>query len=49
MTKPKKSVAGPHSPKAEPVVILCGGDKSSQRKDISKAKGYWMEYQEEKR
>lgn len=27
------------------VVLLCGGDKSSQRHDISQAKRYWKEYQ----
>ena len=26
------------------VVLLCGGDKSSQSKDIEKAKKYWQEY-----
>jgi putative addiction module killer protein len=26
------------------VVLLCGGDKQSQRSDISKAKAYWDEY-----
>jgi len=28
------------------VILLCGGDKDSQRKDIEKAKVYWKEYQE---
>ena len=27
------------------VVLLCGGDKSSQAKDIEQAKTYWKEYQ----
>jgi putative addiction module killer protein len=27
------------------VLLLCGGDKSSQTKDINKAKGYLKEYQ----
>jgi putative addiction module killer protein len=27
------------------VVLLCGGDKSSQTKDIKAAKAYWKEYQ----
>lgn len=26
------------------VVLLCGGDKSSQSKDIEQAKTYWQEY-----
>lgn len=26
------------------VVLLCGGDKSTQKKDIAKAKLLWMEY-----
>jgi putative addiction module killer protein len=26
------------------VVLLCGGDKSSQSKDIQQAKAYWQEY-----
>lgn len=26
------------------VVLLCGGDKGSQKKDIKKAKAYWKEY-----
>lgn len=28
------------------VVLLCGGDKSTQRKDIRTAKRYWEHYQE---
>jgi putative addiction module killer protein len=27
------------------VVLLCGGDKGSQQKDIKQAKIYWQEYQ----
>ena len=27
------------------VVLLCGGDKSSQRRDIERAQAYWKEYQ----
>ena len=27
------------------VVLLCGGDKSTQERDIEKAKTYWKEYQ----
>lgn len=26
------------------VLLLCGGDKSTQRRDIAKAKAYWQEY-----
>jgi putative addiction module killer protein len=26
------------------VVLLCGGDKSSQRQDIRKAMAYWQDY-----
>ena len=26
------------------VVLLCGGDKGSQRRDIQQAKAYWKEY-----
>jgi putative addiction module killer protein len=26
------------------VVLLCGGDKSSQTQDIERAKAYWKEY-----
>lgn len=29
------------------VVLLCGGDKSSQKKDVVKAKEYWNMYQTE--
>ena len=28
------------------VILLCGGDKDSQKKDIKKAKEYWKEYKE---
>lgn len=28
------------------VLLLCGGDKSSQREDIDEAKSYWADYQE---
>lgn len=30
------------------VVLLCGGDKKTQSKDIDKAKGYWRSYNERK-
>lgn len=28
------------------VLLLCGGDKSNQQKDIDKAKTYWKDYKE---
>ena len=28
------------------VLLLCGGDKSSQDRDIERAKAYWQEYKE---
>lgn len=28
------------------VLLLCGGDKSSQTRDIERAKNYWLEYRE---
>lgn len=28
------------------VILLCGGDKSTQDKDIAQAKLYWKEYQD---
>ena len=28
------------------VLLLCGGDKSSQTRDIERAKNYWIEYKE---
>jgi putative addiction module killer protein len=30
------------------ILLLCGGDKSSQSKDIEKAKRYWKAYKEQK-
>jgi putative addiction module killer protein len=27
------------------VLLLCGGDKSTQSRDIARAKTYWMDYQ----
>ena len=29
------------------VLLLCGGDKSTQTRDIQRAKTYWLEYKEE--
>ena len=31
---------------AQLVILLCGGDKSSQSKDIALAQEFWKEYQE---
>jgi putative addiction module killer protein len=31
------------------VLLLCGGDKSTQTQDIRRAKTYWLEYKEEQR
>lgn len=29
------------------ILLLCGGDKSSQRRDMERAKTYWLEYKRE--
>ena len=31
------------------VLLLCGGDKSSQHKDIEQAKAYWQEYKDSRK
>ena len=31
------------------VLLLCGGDKASQTRDIQRAKTYWQEYKETER
>ncbi len=33
---------------AEIVILLCGGEKSSQHADIKQAKAYWEEYKKER-
>ena len=30
------------------VLLLCGGDKATQKRDVAKAAGYWKEYRERK-
>ncbi len=30
------------------VLLLCGGDKSTQKRDVAKAAEYWKEYRERK-
>jgi len=32
----------------EIVILLCGGDKSTQNEDIKKAQAYWRQYKREK-
>lgn len=34
--------------KTTTVLLLCGGDKDTQHKDIQKAKEYWDEFKEER-
>ena len=29
------------------VLLLCGGDKSTQKQDIKRAKAYWADYQDD--
>ena len=31
------------------ILLLCGGDKSSQARDIERAKDYWLQYRETQR
>jgi putative addiction module killer protein len=31
------------------IILLCGGDKKTQRKDIEKAKKYWQDYKDRKK
>lgn len=30
------------------VLLLCGGDKGSQNRDIEAAQAYWLEYQQDR-
>lgn len=38
----------PHGQKIKPILLL-GGDKSSQGRDIKKALEYWEDYNEQKK
>lgn len=31
------------------VILLCGGDKSTQDADIARAKGFWKDYKQSNR
>lgn len=31
------------------IILLCGGNKKTQRKDIEKAKQYWQDYKDRKK